>query len=1459
MPRGNGRGCMPGGDVVGTLQAIVSNLNGPTPDPDGPYAWTCIERSLGQIDKAYDALPAGKAKNAITPDYKVQSLLAAKQFEELLRTETPEALAGADAATVHLIVRDLSVASREEAVAYAKLVVKKAPQSFLGPHAVMVAALNDPGRNDLIKELAPGGDLASMRSAPVLRKFLAAHTNSDIEQIAIAREWLATNPNDPFAMEFEAKGLMRSHQAPETYDLVQKVQKIQPWTCEGLILAQEEVQALYTLRNPAKAKDVAALQAILTTGDATQLPRTTAESLATLTLEAAEKGAARELIDSGLRSFPTSAVLEGDLARLEFGYQYRTKQAVQAAKRAVELDRHDSLYRQYLLSAERQAKDYPAVFAAFQEMRADRVHPTDVSYDDMRDASYYLGRHSEAVDELRKDAGGFGNSSGFHNVYATALKDAGHKQEAIEEFRAALALNADNEASLNVDANLETEGQIDGRWKFLEKFSQDHPTAFYAWQWLVENAGKQSVDAAIAVVRRAQMAVPESYSYFAYEWVLFQNAKKYSEADQAATRGFQKLRAVYSETAPNLYVAAIYNPSWITARGQFDKNLVIPRIAGAHAYLAAGGDAPTAYEQIFYADSVLGRDQEAFDALKKCFNSNREKTDAVSLMFEFENTHEVEDPGRFKTVAQMVAHDPYSIQNLEGAANWNIRWGGSPVLGYLYDAKARELAPSQVGLGLQAAALEALGDSVSSFRAQYQGNSGGIAVSDRYVGWFDAARAQVRQSSNQIEVDAATGTFRIRRPKGALLSFRIDLNSGNPLWVSSGAETLKGEYSANGDSLTRIVSSEGTAFTFLRDNHNRVIEIAEAKGKATRKITIRYDANGSEAQISMHGVGTWLPGDDAESKDQKSQLIEEKIEAFQQQVDGMVAKLEGVVAGRFFGPNDSESGLSEPKATLSVTEHGVRDNGGRVFDLLSDNVHGVTFVARGRSLQVVSHKNPLAGAKPFAQTQTSVLALDRSGRLIANDGSDIVAFEPESSHPKKLFSVLSSGAGGGYPNSLLVARDGSIWCTTPSSAFHFQSGKLDEFSMFKDPERFPAISDMISRVLETAAGKIRVVASNEGHRIYQGKALVGGLLEWDGVKFRRIADAPQQYVERFWTGYTQLAPGLGMVATSGPFYLDKGGEQLTAIYEDPSFVALRSKLNMVWLGTKGAPIRDGNFIFGCGGGLVGWNPKGWFVPEELNDALPDPELADWGGHTVHAVATDDAGRVYAGTDGGLMIYDGPIHPHVLGANDPPHFIEQTKAACSRTVYSLDPSDTQLLKWGSHPTGRLNGPMVWSKTPSGRSYLGPFGQQAVDLRLTGLTKHKNVQVEIELFTIGSWDGDGDRGPGPDIIDIEIPGVGTAMHSTFFGNGQGADENSPFQSFPDPYKMGRHKGFTGAAEVSSLGFPDPRNAVYKLRYTFAHRGENLTLVITGDNVVDAGARVLSDDERWGIGNIVVKTDG
>jgi hypothetical protein len=157
------------------------------------------------------------------------------------------------------------------------------------------------------------------------------------------------------------------------------------------------------------------------------------------------------------------------------------------------------------------------------------------------------------------------------------------------------------------------------------------------------------------------------------------------------------------------------------------------------------------------------------------------------------------------------------------------------------------------------------------------------------------------------------------------------------------------------------------------------------------------------------------------------------------------------------------------------------------------------------------------------------------------------------------------------------------------------------------------------------------------------------------------------------------------------------------------------------------------------------------------------------------------------------------------------------------------------------------------TPSGRMFLGRFGNGTVSLTLTNLPEHTDVTVSFDLFIIGAWDGNRtDNGLGPDLWTASVRG-GLTLIQTSFGNG---DPNSVYrQSYPGWYPDAQNPKRSGAEENNTLGYPDPsgltpiQDSVYQLSFKFSHSASTLTLDFSG-----AGLQSL-DDESWGLDNVRV----
>ena len=322
-----------------------------------------------------------------------------------------------------------------------------------------------------------------------------------------------------------------------------------------------------------------------------------------------------------------------------------------------------------------------------------------------------------------------------------------------------------------------------------------------------------------------------------------------------------------------------------------------------------------------------------------------------------------------------------------------------------------------------------------------------------------------------------------------------------------------------------------------------------------------------------------------------------------------------------------------------------RDSAGEVHDILTIPAAGVTAVARGDRLELWRRGQALDEAPTrFDDVSASVLALDREGRLLANDGDTIIRFDADFGQRRELFTATPTMPSEFRENSgitsLIVAHDGTVWASAGGSVFRWREGdeKPQEFSNFVDLAAAPFRSEMISRVVETVDGRIWVVASNESHITWNGMELTGGLFEFDGSAFRR-SDLTS-HSGWFITGYTDLGDGSAIVGTTEGFASHTPDRYaLFADLSETSYTALRRATPAIYLGRRGARLGQDTWLFGTASGVVGWRAGSWFMPDRLNWMLPDFPLHNYGARTVHALDTDEDGRIYAGTDRGLLVYD----------------------------------------------------------------------------------------------------------------------------------------------------------------------------------------------------------------------------
>lgn len=159
----------------------------------------------------------------------------------------------------------------------------------------------------------------------------------------------------------------------------------------------------------------------------------------------------------------------------------------------------------------------------------------------------------------------------------------------------------------------------------------------------------------------------------------------------------------------------------------------------------------------------------------------------------------------------------------------------------------------------------------------------------------------------------------------------------------------------------------------------------------------------------------------------------------------------------------------------------------------------------------------------------------------------------------------------------------------------------------------------------------------------------------------------------------------------------------------------------------------------------------------------------------------------------------------------------------------------------------------SVTPTGRGFLGEFGNETPRLSLGDLGEHTAITVSFDLFIIRSWDGNNTTpGVGPDVwsMGYDKSEGEQALLTTTFAN-QPAAWTRP-QAYPSAFGFADNSMNAGASEVNTLGYFHREwalSAVYRMQFTFPHSDPSVSVWFRA-----SGLQGLSD-ESWGLDNVVV----
>lgn len=303
-----------------------------------------------------------------------------------------------------------------------------------------------------------------------------------------------------------------------------------------------------------------------------------------------------------------------------------------------------------------------------------------------------------------------------------------------------------------------------------------------------------------------------------------------------------------------------------------------------------------------------------------------------------------------------------------------------------------------------------------------------------------------------------------------------------------------------------------------------------------------------------------------------------------------------------------------------------------------DDQNDLVFFADGARIIVVPAAEP--GQPPqfntFDRAGATHLDIAPDGALIANDANTILRYPPGELREQVLFEAQAFCPDKAPCNQslegLLAASDGSVWATVGASAFRWKDGEVTEYSYFKDPLGFPVRTNWLSDVIELPDGGIVISASNQGYVDYRGEKFDGQNLVFRNGRFEKFENTT------LFTSSTSIEGGAILGSLNGFYEADMLGVQSLVSSEDQSYVTLRDRRPNLYLGGQAAKIGSDTLLFPTPAGIVVYQNGNWFYPERINWQYPDPSKADIGGRHTYAVEVDKAGRIYAATDQGLVIF-----------------------------------------------------------------------------------------------------------------------------------------------------------------------------------------------------------------------------
>ena len=597
------------GNLQATLATIEQDLSGATPHPYGAMAWCEMHSAYEDLKAALDRVQGTPIGTAVGTFCNVRVLseeganrqIIDKYFE--IARAHPEdvwlvnSVADAAGAVGRLDDEtDLLIAS-----------ICRSPDQFQLVWQIFDVAGKNSNRRQKVRDALLAGRIAGgSPAALVLEQFVAAPSWGHLERIAAGQLWLQKLPGDPRAEAMVGQELNNLQRFSEAVPLLKASMRAFPfwYSVHSLVFALDRMQKAEDARLSVERfeKGFAA--------DDNQAARFFAMDWASSLRAAGNRGLARQVIDSALKKWPSSASIQAGAGELELADK-RNAEAETHFRIAVQLRPRMISYRERLMEAYQNDGQAHEVLSQFAELRTADIDPSLQSYyvtaeadASLKDGPAELTITAEALDH-------FPNSAWSMRTRAGALYSADEKAAAISLIRKAIDEEPDNEWGIEKWAKWSCEaGKQQDCVSKIESLAMSYPWNESIWQQLIDKAGRP----ALQIWQEAAAAAPTAGFAGWYETWALEDGDKPDDALSFA----QKLPDRYTQASLSdrmLVIGSLAAVSTdLASKRQLSKEQLNMALAAENGYVAAGGDLVRALKWRSALLSALGRRKEAAEA-----------------------------------------------------------------------------------------------------------------------------------------------------------------------------------------------------------------------------------------------------------------------------------------------------------------------------------------------------------------------------------------------------------------------------------------------------------------------------------------------------------------------------------------------------------------------------------------------------------------------------------------------------------------------------------------------------------------------------------------------------------------------------------------------------------------------------------------------------------------------------